>query len=225
MDTNTPNGPAPRTEALLILFRDGQPGQNWVLDKPLTAIGRWDDNDVIIPDRWVSRHHARIRREGTRYVLEDLESKNGLFVNRKRVTQPIALEDGDCIQIAPRYLLTFVDSEATAPLYRRLVGVVVDDDTRTVWVRGEKLTPPLSRSQYALLKALAGSPGQVFSRSELIALVWPDEDPAGISDEALNSLVRRLRRRLTSIDPSHRYIWAVRGHGFKLEQPGSDASQ
>jgi DNA-binding response OmpR family regulator len=53
----------------------------------------------------------------------------------------------------------------------------------------------------------------------VIPIAWPDEDPAGISDEAVNSLVRRLRARLTDIDPSHRYIVAIRGHGFRFEQP------
>jgi DNA-binding winged helix-turn-helix (wHTH) protein len=73
-----------------------------------------------------------------------------------------------------------------------------------------------------LLTALVGAPGRVFSRDELVAIIWPDEDPAGVSEEALNSLVRRLRRRLTDVDPNHRYIYAVRGHGFKHEPPPGD---
>jgi DNA-binding response OmpR family regulator len=88
-----------------------------------------------------------------------------------------------------------------------------------VWVKGQELEPALSSAQFTLLQTLSGSPGRVFTRDELTPLVWADEDPSGISDEALNSLVRRLRRRLRSVDPSHRYVYAVRGHGFKFEQP------
>jgi len=206
-------------EALLILSKDGRPAQNWTLANEVTTIGRWDDNDIAIPDRWVSRHHAEIHRSGVRYVLYDLGSKNGLFLNGKRVGDPVALEDGDQIQIAPRCLLTFVDNEATAPVLQGQRGVVIDKSACRVWVRGQELDPPLSSAQFALLTILTDQAGRVFTRDELIALVWPDEDPSGISDEAVNSLVRRLRGRLTAVDPGHRYIFAIRGHGFKFEQP------
>jgi len=205
-------------EALLILTQDDEPQRNWSLAPAVTTIGRWDDNDVVISDRWVSRHHAEIRREGVRYVIHDLSSKNGLYVNGNRVSGSIALEDGDRIQIAPRCELTFVDSEATAPVFQRQQGVPIDGDACQVWIQEKVLDPPLSSAQFALLSVLADQPGRVFSRDELIPLVWPDEDPSGISDEAVNSLVRRLRKRLMEVDPSQRYIYAIRGHGFKFEQ-------
>jgi DNA-binding response OmpR family regulator len=213
------------SKALLVLFQESSDGvqhaacQNWGLEKPVTSIGRWEDNDVVIPDRWVSRYHAQVRREGTWYVLVDLDSKNGLFVNGTRVVQPLPLENGDRIQLSPRYSLTFVDSEATAPLLQGQGGVLVDQNACRVWVEGHELDPPLSSAQFALLLTLIRTPGFVYSRDELRTIAWPDEDPAGISDEAVNSLIRRLRGRLMEADPSHRYIYAVRGHGFKFEQP------
>lgn len=205
--------------ALLVLTQDGEFCQSWVLAQALTTIGRQEDNVVCVPDRWISRHHACIRCDGTHYIIEDLGSKNGLFVNGSRVVEPVVLEDGDRIQIAPRYELAFVDNEATAPVFRQQAGVVVDEITRCVWVLGIELDPPLSSRQFVLLQAFVNAPGRVFSRDDLVPIAWPDEDPAGISDEAVNSLVRRLRNRLTDIDPSHRYILAVRGHGFRFEQP------
>jgi len=206
-------------DALLILSIDGVPQRTWTLDKATTTIGRWGDNDVAIVDRWVSRHHAQIQRQGTRYLIEDLDSKNGLFVNGERVTDPVHLQDGDQIAIAPRHLLTFVDTEATAPVLRAQRGVRIDEGACRVWVNGCELEPPLSSAQFALLTTLIDAPGQIFTREALAARVWPDEDPSGISDEAVNSLVRRLRKRLTEIDSNHRYIFAVRGHGFRFEQP------
>jgi DNA-binding response OmpR family regulator len=206
-------------EALLVLLLDGKACQNWLLVQETTTIGRREDNDVVIPDRWVSRYHAEVRREGTRYVIQDLGSKNGLFVNGKLATGPVGLEDGDQIQIAPRYQLVFADSEATAPLFEGTGCVLIDEDARRVWVQGHELEPALSSAQFDLLKALTSDPGRVFSRDELIAIGWPDADPSGISRDALDSLIRRLRKRLMSAEPSHRYIHAVRGHGFKFEQP------
>lgn len=225
MNQETYEEQAYQTEAMLVLFEQESDGvhratrQHWMLGQPVTAIGRWEDNDVVLPDRWVSRHHAEVRREGNRYWLYDLGSKNGLFLNGKRVTEPQALETGDRIQLSPRYSLSFVDSEATAPLLQEQRGVQLDEETRRVWVLGRELDPPLSSAQFALLRALVHAPGLVHSRDRLRAIVWPDEAPAGISDEAVNSLIRRLRRRLMEIDPGHRYIYAIRGHGFKFEQP------
>jgi len=206
-------------EAMLVLLDQGQTVSHWLLDRDKTTIGRWEDNDVVVADRWVSRHHAEIQRQGTRYVLRDLGSKNGLYLNGKLIGGEVPLEDGDRIQIAPRLQLAFVDSEATAPLYQAQEGVRIDEGACRVWVKGQELEPPLSSAQFVLLTFLFSMPGRVFSRDELIAVVWPDEDPSGISEEALNSLVRRLRKRLMAVDPGHRHIYAVRGHGFKFEQP------
>ena len=54
-------------QAMLVLFQQGtdgtyqSTGQHWLLQSPNTTIGRWEDNDVVIPDRWISRHHAQVR--------------------------------------------------------------------------------------------------------------------------------------------------------------------
>ncbi len=205
--------------ALLVLTQNGEFRASWSLDKPHLTIGRLPENDVCIDDRWISRHHARIRREGTHYLLEDLGSKNGLFLNGKRLLAPTALQNGDVIQLSPHFQLTFVDSESTAPLFQTLPGVTLDATSRRVWVRGIEVEPPLSNHQFVLLQTLLSAPERVFTRDELIAAVWPDENPAGISDEALDSLVRRLRSRLNEIDPVARFIVAIRGHGFRFEQP------
>ena len=206
-------------DALLILSIDGIPQRTWTLNQAVTAIGRWEDSDVLIPDRWVSRHHAQIQRQGTQYLIEDLDSKNGLYLNGERVSGSVRLQNGDQIAIAPRCILTFVDKEATAPVLREQRGVRIDEDAYRVWVNGCELKPPLSSAQFALLTTLVGAPEQVSTREELAAYVWPEEDPSGISDEAINSLIRRLRKRLMEVDPNHRYIYAVRGHGFRFEQP------
>jgi DNA-binding response OmpR family regulator len=65
---------------------------------------------------------------------------------------------------------------------------------------------------------LNSDPERVFSRDEIIAAVWPNAVTSGVSDEAVDSLVRRLRKRLAEVDLSRNYILAVRGHGFRLAQ-------
>ena len=63
------------------------------------TIGRASDNDWVLPDpqRYVSGHHARVRRRDGRYVLEDL-STNGVYVNGVKAHSAV-LHDGDTLQI------------------------------------------------------------------------------------------------------------------------------
>jgi DNA-binding response OmpR family regulator len=89
--------------------------------------------------------------------------------------------------------------------------------TRQVMVQGTPLEPPLSAAQFALLSLLADQPGRVYSREEVIEVVWPEDEAEGISDEAIDALVRRIRLRMREIDPDHEYLVTVRGYGFKLD--------
>ena len=62
------------------------------------SIGRGSDRSVCLPDRACSRNHAEIHRLGARFVLRDLESANGTWVNGKRVMET-SLHDGDELRI------------------------------------------------------------------------------------------------------------------------------
>jgi putative peptide zinc metalloprotease protein len=77
-----------------------------LLARDVTRIGRMLDNDLVLCDLRVSRHHAIIRREPRRFVLEDLGSLNGTFVDERRITGPHVLSDGQRIRMG-NTLLTF----------------------------------------------------------------------------------------------------------------------
>jgi len=213
--------------AILILQEDNQ---RWPLNKERLTIGRSPDCDIILPDRVVSRRHACIeRRDGEYYIVDD-DSKNGTFVNGKPVTEPRRLIDGDEIQVALRFRLTFVDAGATAPLSMdepvtqpepepEPAGLHLDATRRTVSVAGRVLEPPLSVAQYRLLHALVQVQGAVVTRDEIVHVVWPEAHGEGVSEQAIDALVRRLRERLAEVDPAHQYIVTVRGHGFRFENP------
>ena len=209
--------------AMLILQRGGQGSQRWRLDKSEILIGRVPESDIILPDRQVSRRHARIFRRGEVYYIEDLGSKNGTWVNGHPLHGVRALEDGDEIQIALRFKLAFVASGATAPLALDDIadsrqGLYVDLEGRRVFVNGIEIGPPLSPAQFRLLALLWQAKGAVVPREEIIRTVWAEEEAAGVTEQALDALVRRLRERLAEYDPEHRYIVTVRGHGYRLEQ-------
>jgi DNA-binding response OmpR family regulator len=207
-------------EAALLLWMEGEDIKGrWTLARPVTTIGRWDDNDVVIDDRWVSRYHAQLRREDEHYSIHDLDSKNGTYVNGRRITAPTELADGDEIQVTPMIRLVFVDYGSTAPLpaSSRPPGLELDMVARQVYLGGRLLDPALSPAQFAFLSLLTEQPGRVYSRDEVIEHVWPDDLAEGISDEAIDALVRRIRLRLRELDPNQEYIVTIRGYGFKLE--------
>lgn len=207
-------------ETAMLLMVDGpSSGTRFFIEKAELVIGRDDRCDVVIPDRQVSRQHARITLRDEGYILKDLGSKNGTFVNGREVDGPHALQDGDEIQIAYCCKLAFVGAEATAPviLEERVHGLRMDLESKRVWVAGEELDPPLSLAQYRLLEMLYQEPGRVYSRDEVVQAVWPEDDRDGISEQAIDALARRLRERLSEADPDTQYVITVRGHGFRLE--------
>lgn len=213
-----------RESAMLILLGGQGESQTWTLDRPRMVIGRDPSCDIVLPDRLVSRRHALVARDPEGYTIQDLDSKNGTFLNGLPVTEATRLQDGDEIQVALRFRLTFVDAGATAPLglaptQAKPRAIRLDPSARRVWVRGREVEPPLSPPQFRLLELLYREAGRVVDRERVVEAVWGREAEAGISEQAIDALVRRLRERLAEVDPDHRYVVTVRGHGFRLEEP------
>jgi len=84
------------------------------------TIGRDASNDLALPDDpKVSRQHARIRQEGDTYVIEDLQSRNGTFLEREsevtRLTSPQQLRSHDVVRVGATRLVFNVDVVAETP--------------------------------------------------------------------------------------------------------------
>src|SRR6266508_4370730 len=93
-------------EPAYVVLADGN--TRVVLDQGTTwRVGRGDTNQVVVPDDLVSRNHALLQRsESGEFILIDMGSRNGSFVNGCRVSIPAALKDGDTITLGP-YSFTF----------------------------------------------------------------------------------------------------------------------
>lgn len=76
-----------------------------------TTLGRGDNNNIIIKDRLLSKEHARIVHEEGRFLIDDLGSTNGTFVNEVRVDHPMQLHDKDIIGMGELEFL-FVNGDA-----------------------------------------------------------------------------------------------------------------
>lgn len=78
-------------------------GKTFTLNEEL-IIGRGEKCRLVLDDTYVSTVHARIFANGERYMLEDLGSTNGTYLNRKRVTSPMELRRGDQVKIGKTVL-------------------------------------------------------------------------------------------------------------------------
>lgn len=106
----------PATGAVILTIRQGpRLDQTFELEQDVIALGREAGNDLIIEDPQVSRRHARLTRQGNSYVIEDLGSTNGTFVNGTRVTVPVLLADGDLIGLADTIVIAVKTPLAAAP--------------------------------------------------------------------------------------------------------------
>ena len=215
----------PSQQAFLVFEKGALKGRRIPISAQSVIIGRGGKNtvcDIELPERQISRQHAEIYVEQGTYYVRDLNSKNGTYVNDQSVQGPVRLQDNDTIQIALCERFRFVGTDATLPLeevvpVRRLR---LDRMARRVWIGSQEVRPPLSPAQYRLLELLYDPPGQVRSRDEIIDSVWSKAERDGVSEQAIDALVRRLRERLSEIDPVGLYIITVRGHGFRLDPTG-----
>jgi predicted component of type VI protein secretion system len=86
-------------------------GKIYPLDKEEMFIGRDLSNDIVINDPEISRRHSRLFNQGNSFVLEDLGSTNGTFVNGQRLMGPNLLRPGDVITFGERMSLVYESSE------------------------------------------------------------------------------------------------------------------
>jgi hypothetical protein len=87
---------------------------NFILDKKIMNIGRHSENDLILADPHVSRHHAQLRVINGQYVIFDTGSTGGVYLNGKKVSQA-SLQSGDVVRIGLSNLIYIQDSTSENP--------------------------------------------------------------------------------------------------------------
>jgi pSer/pThr/pTyr-binding forkhead associated (FHA) protein len=91
--------------ALLVVLRGPNTGARFLLDSDEVSSGRHPDSDIFLDDVTVSRKHATFRREGDDFLVRDVGSLNGTYVNRARIDE-VTLKTGDEVQIG-KFRLVF----------------------------------------------------------------------------------------------------------------------
>ncbi|HVP60545.1 MAG TPA: FHA domain-containing protein [Myxococcaceae bacterium] len=138
------------------------------LDRDEVTIGRREDNLVHLPERNVSRHHARLIRRDGAVLVEDLRSANGTRVNGVRITDPVPLGDGDLVRIGD-------------------YGVALRPDEMPLDVPLPRTTVP---------EPPPGFRGDVLADTAPHPLVVGAEAPPEVPVPELEAVVRRSRRAL-----------------------------
>jgi pSer/pThr/pTyr-binding forkhead associated (FHA) protein len=105
----------------LIAFEGPLIGRTFYLDEPVISIGRLVSNDIWLEDPFVSRNHCVIRTEAEPYMIEDLNSANGTYVDGERANAG-PLKEGSIIQIgSSRFLFRLQSPEESIALKQNLV--------------------------------------------------------------------------------------------------------
>ena len=91
--------------ALLVVLRGPNAGARFLLDSDEVSTGRHPNSDIFLDDVTVSRKHATFRREGDVFLVRDVGSLNGTYVNRERIDE-VALKTRDEVQIG-KFRLVF----------------------------------------------------------------------------------------------------------------------
>src|SRR5258705_5335245 len=96
----------------IIIQEKGGEQRRMVFNKPEVTIGRVQGNDIVLPKGNVSKRHARIVLKDGKFIIVDLKSTNGPYVNGRKITSPLVVKDSDKIYIGD--FIVGVDEAANA---------------------------------------------------------------------------------------------------------------
>jgi len=96
----------PSGVASLVVRSGPQAGATFALREEVTRLGRHPDSEIILDDITVSRRHAEVQRSGVEYVVTDVGSLNGTYVNQERMDRAV-LRNGDELQVGKFRLVFF----------------------------------------------------------------------------------------------------------------------
>ena len=143
-------------------------GKRYELDLSEMVMGRHPDCDIVLDSGAVSRQHAKMIRDGERFLVEDLKSRNGTFVNSRLIADPAQLEDGDVIRVCDLELsfhsdlpvAQFDDGSSLGITNSSQLGVFLVDDgeqpsvTAKMEVRGSNFGAQIAASPEVKLGAM-----------------------------------------------------------------------
>ena len=192
------------------------------LDTRQCVLGKAPPASILLDNPYISRQHAQIRRLKGQYLIRDLKSKNGTFINGSKLgTSERRLRNGDRIELAKgQVTLRFQGwgTTVTLPAIGKSGGndLEVDARARDVFLQGKKVAPPLSRKEFDVLHLLYQKRGEACNKDSIAQSGWPERQGGDVGDQEIEQCVRRLRLRIEPDPSTPQYLITVRGFGYKL---------
>jgi hypothetical protein len=177
------------------------------------TLGRSENCHIVVRRDDVSRLHARIEREGERFLIIDADSVNGTFVNGRPVLRPQPLKHRDMIGLgAPLPMLRFIDPN---PTIERPQQARLEYNAERLSFMLNKVEVKLTPNETRLLRHLFERQGQLCSFEQCAIAVWGDDYEPG-RDTRLDGVIRDVRNKLRAIDPAAaERIKTHRGKGYE----------
>lgn len=184
----------------------------YTLRDDVCTLGRSSMCHVMVNRPIVSRLHAKIERDGPRYVLHDAGSANGTYVNSRRIYEPHLLKDRDMIGLGgPTALIRFRDPDPTlVPTFR----LTFSEPTMTFFLK--QMPIDLTPAQFRLLHHLYQHAGEVCTRESCAQAIWGRDYDPGLDADALDRAMSNLRGQLRQVDSDADLIETRRGLGYVL---------
>ncbi len=196
---------------LLALNSNVHPAE-YRLEEMVCTIGRHARCNIIVNQSVISRLHARIEYKAPYYILTDVNSANGTFVNGQRIYEPYQLLDQDEIGLAsPTSQLRFTDPDSTESISSRLQ---FDEQNMIFMLNKQPLK--LTSSQFRLLQHLYEQAGNLCTRESCAQAIWGRDYDPELDASAFDRAISKLRCRLRRIDPQAEVLRTRRGLGYVL---------
>ena len=176
-------------QAMILIQGGPRSGQVVALGGLAVTIGRRSDNDVIVDDPSVSRRHTLIMDTAGGYVVRDLNSTNGTFVNRERLgDDEYTLKSGDLIRVGGSEITLLFKQDA--PMTVRLT---VPDPPDPSGAGVETKSGSVDGKAADLMRFLEGRRRTAVSREDIGRNVWPELQPGDDLNRSINEAVKAVR--------------------------------
>ena len=153
--------------AFLTVNSGPQAGRRHALSRPRVVLGRHPDCDIVVDAGAVSRHHAQVLRIGDECFVEDLNSRNGTFVNDRMIFGRQRLEEGDRIRVCDIQLVYHGDE--VSPEEDESGHAILVDDTQESTVSTIMSKLEVSSSDEGSVHFTATSEAKLQALLEIIA--------------------------------------------------------
>jgi predicted component of type VI protein secretion system len=204
---------------LVVVTQRGLPSREVRQFDGEAVAGRLEECDLTLVSPFVSRRHASIAMDGSRFLVRDLGSRNGTRVNGKVFHGAVAAEPESVVVIGPFELrLTQTDAGSDVDTVSEMDAVTsrsrLDPGQRTFFVDGKSAIENLAGREFALLERLHRDAPNLVPNTQLADDIWGE----GQWDVyMLHNLVRRVRKKIESVaERGDEILVTVPGAGYRL---------